>query len=156
MEGTMTRLAFVAPMLLIICSAAMAQTDGTGAGIILGEPTGFCIKHWMGSSSALDAAIAWSFEDDGALHIHADYLLHAFGVFEGDSERIGLYYGIGGRIRFGEEGKENVIGVRVPFGALYPFEGAPVDIFLELVPIMDMAPDTEFGLSGAIGVRYFF
>jgi hypothetical protein len=140
---------------LLLSSVAFAQTSGTGIGIIAGEPTGFSFKHWTGAKNAFDGGIAWSLDGDGALHLHADYLFHSFGVFS-DEERIALYYGGGGRIRFGEGDNDDVIGVRIPVGLLYAFTGAPIDLFLELVPMVDVAPDTDFGLAGAIGARYFF
>jgi hypothetical protein len=36
------------------------------------------------------------------------------------------------------------------------FADAPVDIFLELVPILDLAPETDFDLGGGIGARFWF
>jgi len=60
----------------------------------------------------------------------------------------------GGRIKFGED--DDFIGIRIPVGLAYLFEGAPVDVFLEVVPLLDVAPETEFTLNAAIGVRYFF
>jgi hypothetical protein len=49
-----------------------------------------------------------------------------------------------------------LIGVRVPIGLDYLFSDAPIDIFLEIVPILDLAPATEFDLGGGIGIRYWF
>ncbi len=31
-----------------------------------------------------------------------------------------------------------------------------LDIFAEIGPVVHLAPDTGFALTGAIGVRYFF
>jgi hypothetical protein len=33
---------------------------------------------------------------------------------------------------------------------------APVEIFLEIVPGLDLIPGTDFDLDGAIGARYYF
>src|SRR5262245_41316938 len=55
-----------------------AAHDGAGLGIIVGEPTGVSAKIWVGGNTALDAAAAWSFADEGALHLHGDFLAHAF------------------------------------------------------------------------------
>jgi hypothetical protein len=38
----------------------------------------------------------------------------------------------------------------------YIFQSAPVDIFFEVVPILDLVPDTEFDLNAALGARFFF
>ena len=65
-----------------------------------------------------------------------------------------FYYGIGGRIRFDEE--DSRIGARIPLGLDYLFEGSRFDLFLELVPILDLAPETELNLNAGLGARYFF
>jgi len=31
-----------------------------------------------------------------------------------------------------------------------------VDIFFEIVPLLDLVPETDFGPNSAIGVRYYF
>jgi hypothetical protein len=36
------------------------------------------------------------------------------------------------------------------------FSNAPVDIFVELVPILNLAPSTDFDFNGGIGARYWF
>ena len=48
------------------------------------------------------------------------------------------------------------LGVRVPLGLAYIFSDEPIDIFLEIVPILDLLPQTDFTISAAIGGRYFF
>jgi hypothetical protein len=37
----------------------LAQADGFGVGIILGEPTGLSGKYWLTEKTAVDAAVAW-------------------------------------------------------------------------------------------------
>lgn len=132
---------------------ATAQESGFGLGIILGEPTGISFKNWIGSRTAIDGGVAWSFYNDNSLHLHADYLVHNFDIFKVKKGKLTLYYGIGGRVK---TDKKSRVGVRIPVGINYVFEKAPLDIFLELAPLLDLAPGTEFGLSGGIGIRYYF
>ncbi len=68
-------------IIFIVISAIglFAQNSGLGVGMILGEPTGLSAKMWTGKMTAFDAAAAWSFGDEGALHLHADMLFHNFG-----------------------------------------------------------------------------
>ena len=66
-----------------------------------------------------------------------------------------LYFGVGGRIKFRDD-KDDDIGIRVPIGLAYMFANDPFDIFLEVVPILDLSPDTYFGFNAAIGGRWFF
>ena len=63
------------------------------------------------------------------------------------------HFGLGGRVKFE---KENRLGVRFPVGFAYEFEKTPLDIFVEIVPVFDIIPDTEFNMNGGIGIRYFF
>jgi hypothetical protein len=65
-----------------------------------------------------------------------------------------LYFGIGGRIIF--QSNDTNLGIRVPVGLDYLFSSAPVDIFLEVVPILDLTPSTDLDFGGGIGVRYWF
>lgn len=140
-------------ILVMFYSSVLAQESGFGLGVILGEPTGLSLKQWVGSNAAVDGAVAWSFGHKDALHLHADYLVHNFWLLETEEDTSPLYYGIGGRIKFEEDSK---IGVRFPLGMNYLFTDAPLDIFLEIVPLLNLAPSTDFDLNGAIGVRYFF
>jgi len=140
-------------IVFVSASFIQAQNKGFGLGMIVGEPTGVSFKYWTGSNSAFDGALAWSFVDGGALHIHADYILHSFNLFPVPSGSLPLYYGIGARIKFLDDAG---IGVRVPVGLAYLFSSTPIDIFFEIVPILDLTPKTDFKINAAIGGRYFF
>jgi hypothetical protein len=138
---------------IIFITQIYSQDRGTGVGIIIGEPTGFSFKHWTSSTTAFDAAIAWSFINEGAFHIHADYLLHSFRLIDVPEGKLPFYYGIGGRLKTSDKTR---LGVRVPLGLAYLFQTAPVDIFLEVVPILDFIPKTDFRINAALGARYYF
>jgi hypothetical protein len=140
-------------LLLVLTSPALAQRSGTGLGLILGEPTGISFKTWTGSVSAIDAALAWSFEGEDSFHFHIDWMRHDFGVVGVDKGSLPFYYGIGGRLKAEDDSR---LGARGVFGFAYLFESAPFDIFLEVVPILDLVPDTDFVLNAAIGTRFFF
>ena len=130
-----------------------AQSKGIGLGLIIGEPTGISFKYWTGSTTAFDAALAWSFIDEGAFHIHGDYIFHNMRLISVPVGTLPFYYGIGARIKTANDTK---LGVRVPLGLAYLFSNAPVDIFIEVVPILDLMPKTDFSINAAIGARYFF
>jgi hypothetical protein len=134
-------------------STVRAQNKGFGLGIILGEPTGISGKLWTGYKTAIDGAVAWSFEKESSMHLHGDFLHHSFNRARVDEGKLLLYYGIGGRVKFEDDSK---VGVRIPLGIDCLFAHSPLDFFLEIVPILDLAPKTDFSLNGAIGIRYFF
>lgn len=146
-------------LLLILLSGIRtnAQDHGTGLGIILGEPTGISFKQWLTKTTAVDAGFAWSFaKGEDAFHIHVDYLVHHFDWIQSTDElasRLNFYLGVGGRAKFETDSR---IGARGVIGLVYFFKGVPLDAFLEVAPILDLAPDTDFSLNGGIGVRYFF
>lgn len=137
----------------MLCSSALAQESGFGLGVIVGEPTGLSFKYWVERTIAVDGAVAWSLGEDDALHLHVDYLAHNFKLFQIEEGKFPIYYGLGCRIKSGDDDK---LGARIPLGMNYLFENTPLDIFLEIVPVLDLAPSTELNMNGAIGVRYFF
>jgi hypothetical protein len=140
---------------LLLASSAMAQSRGFGLGIIAGEPTGLSGKIWTGPKTGIDFAAAWSVEKSQSFNFHADYLIHDFGVFKVDKGKMALYYGIGGRLVDTDQG-DSFIGVRVPIGINYLFATSPLDLFLEMAPVLDLAPDTDLDFDGGLGIRFWF
>ncbi len=149
----MRRLVLIPALMFAATSLSFSQDKGFGLGIILGEPTGLSAKYWLTKKNAIDGGIAWSFKGSGFLHVHGDYLWHFPNVFK-SSERFVLYTGPG--IRFGGGKRGGVFGIRVAGGIEYWPKGAPVDIFVEIAPIVDLAPSTRASFNAGIGVRYFF
>jgi len=137
-------------------SFAQAQNGDKdlGIGFMVGEPTGLSLKSWTGGGNAFDIGLAWSLGRYDAINIHADYLWHNYEVFsEADAGTLPLYYGIGGRVVFAEN--DAVIGARVPVGINYLFDDAPIGLFLEVAPIFNIAPSTDFDVDGGVGVRFY-
>ncbi len=143
-------------VLTSVAHGETAQKGRFGLGVIAGEPTGPCFKLWTSQRTAIDGAVAWSFAKNARIHLHADYLVHVFDLIDVETGRLPLYYGIGGRIRFADGDRDDNIGVRIPVGLAYLVENVPLDIFFEIVPILDLTPDTDLDFNAALGVRYFF
>jgi len=142
---------------------AQQSENKVGLGLMVGEPTGISFKAWTSDDTAIDAGLAWSVGRYDAVNIHADYLWHDFSVFGDEIERgqLPVYYGIGGRIVFADDypdpGDENVVlGARVPVGINYLLEENPIGFFLEVAPIVNIIPETDFDVDAALGVRYYF
>jgi hypothetical protein len=136
-----------------VIGAGNAQERGVGVGVILGEPTGLSAKFWTGSGSAIDLGLAYSFRSKGHFHIHMDYLLH-FPYTIQSTERVPLYAGLGGRLAAGSG--RGVFGLRLVGGIAYWPRSTPLEFFLELAPIVDLAPATELSANGGIGARFYF
>lgn len=142
---------------------AQKSENKVGLGLMVGEPTGLSFKAWTSETTAFDAGLAWSLGRYDAVNIHADYLWHNFNLFGDDIEKgqLPIYYGIGGRIIFADDypdpGDENaILGARIPVGVNYLFDDSPVGLFLEVAPIVNIVPETDFDLDGSLGVRFYF
>lgn len=114
------------------------------------------MKYWFNDTMAIDGALGSSFRDDTALYLHSDVLWHDFNLIPASSGRLPLYFGVGALARFRHGDHDNQVGVRVPLGVSYMFDNAPVDIFAEIAPVLDIAPSVRGEITGGIGIRYWF
>ncbi|MFH1699141.1 MAG: hypothetical protein ABIE07_01025 [Candidatus Zixiibacteriota bacterium] len=143
-------------LIFLISSGTAISKDGDfGLGIIMGEPTGPSFKLWTGEKTAFTAA-AWSLDKQNSFHLHLDYLVHNFTAIKVQKGELPVYFGIGGRIKFTEGPADDIVGIRIPVGLEYLPANTPLGIFFELVPVLDLNPETEVDIEGAIGIRYFF
>ncbi len=102
--------------------------------------------------TAFAGAIAWSFFDQSAFHLHLDYLRHWFDFFRVDDGELYLYYGLGARLKVFRN--DSRLGVRFPAGLDYLIPETELDVFLEVVPILDLYPSVKPTLNVSIGIRY--
>lgn len=127
-----------------------------GVGVIVGEPTGASVKYWLNDTLAVDGAAGWSFHDHSDFMIQGDLLWHDFELLPVSRGRLPVYVGAGGQTRFRNDHYGNQVGLRVPVGVSYMFDNAPVDIFAEVAPVLDVAPSLRGEITGGIGIRYWF
>ncbi|MEZ5360184.1 MAG: hypothetical protein R3F48_15310 [Candidatus Zixiibacteriota bacterium] len=144
----------IVALAVITAFGSNALAKGFGLGVIIGEPTGPSFKAWTGANTAIDGAAAWSLDDNNSFHLHLDYLMHA-NVLKIEKGKMPLYYGIGGRMEFVEHGDDDIIGVRIPVGLEYLPHKTPLGIFLEIVPVLNLIPETDMDMEGAIGIRLY-
>jgi hypothetical protein len=172
--------------LLVVASVVFATTSGPraharpqaystdksfGLGIMLGAPSGLSGKYYLGrSSAALDFAVGsyYEFYYHHGTELHADVLWHPVVLANTSGFALPFYLGVGGRVlehddyydgnRYYEH--DTHIGVRVPFGLAFDFKQAPLDLFVELVPVVDLTGAHHYGhdfdITGALGLRYYF
>jgi hypothetical protein len=142
--------------LVALAGASEAKPRGdVGLGIIVGEPTGIDLKVFLGGVNAIEGAAAWSLSGDNEFHIQLDYLYHFYEWIEVKKGSLPVFMGIGGRIAL-RENQDDLVGIRIPFGLAYEFADGIFDVFGEIVPVLNLAPDTDFDLEGAIGGRFWF
>lgn len=158
-------LGLVLGILIILSKPIAAQDKGFGLGIIVGEPTGLSAKLWTSNVNAFDFGLGLSvggdrisfkgnYNNGSRVHFHMDYLWHSFNAIS-SSEKFPLYYGLGGRFNSGG-GYDGSFGVRGVFGIAWFPRATPIDIFFELVPVLQITPSLGFGIDAGLGIRYFF
>jgi len=152
----MSRIFLLLIALGLFLPASSHAQQGLGVGVFFGEPSGISTKTWLSHTTAFDAAAAWSVEGAGSFHVHGDYLLHNFNVFPVGRGALPLYYGVGARILNRTDTNTLNVGVRLPVGIEYLFQRAPFDLFLEVVPVLDLTPESTVDVNASIGTRYFF
>lgn len=131
---------------------AWAQDEGFGLGILIGEPTGISAKVWTSEYTALDAAMAWSFAEQGFLRLHSDLLFHRY-LIDVEQGELPVYFGLGAKLVFASELE---LGIRFPLGIAYQFDSYPFEAFLEVVPVFNLIPKTQLDMDAGIGFRYYF
>ncbi|MFC1585769.1 hypothetical protein ACFL5V_09500 [Fibrobacterota bacterium] len=144
------RLAVLAAVLLL--GRAAAGDGKLGLGIILGHPTGISGKYWLSQTTAVDAALAYSLMGRGHIYLHADHLWHFSEIIDIE-QNILAYIGIGPSVKVGDH--DGLLRARVPLG-IELLLGGTGDIFVELVPVLELIPATDVDFDAGIGARFFF
>ncbi len=159
----------VAPLVLFLAAAAASAAPAPKKaanvihpglfelGVYLGQPSGLSAKYWINGKNSIDGVAAWGFGGVGSgyLAVAADYLFNFTDVVKIENETFPLYVGAGAIMNI-DMGGGISLGARVPLGALYLFRGVPLEISLEIVPVLYLFPATSFTGMGGIGVRYCF
>jgi hypothetical protein len=145
-----------------------------GLGLEMGAPTGLNGKYFLSDTGALDFGIGWIYRyyyyGDG-LHAYLNYLWHPVSLASTSALELPLTIGIGGRLwdfdycRGTICGRGTAVGVRVPIGLSLDFNRAPLDIFFQLVPVVDFISNDYYrrfgershvGVDASFGIRYWF
>jgi len=142
-----------------------AQNGPFGLGIIVGEPTGVSAKLWISKTTAIDLGLGWGISDFfsdlrnngiNSIHIHADYLIHAYNLIS-DNGQYPFYFGIGGGIDL-NGGNASLYTLRFVCGVSWMPSEVPFDFFAEIamVPTFKFSSEAEFVLETGLGIRYYF
>ena len=140
---------------LFITNINFAQQKDFGLGVVLGEPTGISAKFWLTPGTALDFGLGYSFTSSNSLFdFYVDYVFHNSDMIHSE-ENFVVYYGPGARLKI-KESTDSRLGIRGVIGILWIPHNTNFDVFVEVAPILDIIPATEFDFAGGIGGRYFF
>ena len=138
---------------LLVTALGRAQNRGFGLGVMIGEPTGINGKYWLSEREAVDGGLAWSFRSPGYFHMHFDYLFKIPNGINAPPE-FSWYAGAGARMA--ARPRRGLLGIRFVGGMLYGLRDAPIDLFFEFAPIVDLVPATEMSANAGFGARYYF
>ena len=130
-----------------------AQNAGDlGAGIALGSQTGPTAKYWLKGNQAIDAGLGFN----NNLTLYGDYLWHSWRVFPQPAEgKIPAYLGVGAQLG-GSSRHDNNAGIRGVAGVAYWLPRNPLEIFLEIVPVIHFSDNGGTDIDANIGLRYYF
>ncbi|MDA0337418.1 MAG: hypothetical protein O2782_19825 [bacterium] len=154
----MKRFAILLSLLLPV--AAMPQQSGLGVGPFVGSAIGMSAKGWANNQYAVAAGLGVSVEHDNSMQLHADYLIHSsqapqklafFRNLGGDGLFL-AYYGAGGQLKLFDT---NRLGVRATVGLTYAAGNTPWDAYIEVVPVLDVIPDSDWAVTAYVGWRWF-
>ena len=152
---------------LLWTAPAAAQSEGIGIGASIGvsngdrigfNPVGLAAKGWISDRQALAGMTSFFIGSDNIPSywvLQGDYLFHNFNELEVDEGYLALYVGAGVQFTIIED-TDTQFALRGPIGADYMLGSAPVDIFVEVAPTLNVTDPTSLRFDGAIGFRFFF
>lgn len=157
------RVLFLGLVLLVTTPAVLKAQGRFGFGFIVGDPTGFSWNYKMGQN-ALDGGVGFSPFDRFRVHVDYLWVAHPF-----NEQHLSLTYGVGGAVGFGRteylvsddryvyfsRDVATGVGIRGPVGLHYMIPRSPVELTLELAPILILAPDSGFGFDGGLAIRFY-
>jgi hypothetical protein len=172
--SVVVRLSLLIALVVGLAMPAMAQGPmgkSFGVGFSVGDPTAISFRIWTSRANSWDAAIGASYL--GNPHIHGDYLWHFNDAF--NSRIVSLYAGVGAALGFGDrrdgwvliryrKGKdywyysdrdELVVAAKGTFGLNIIPRNTPLDIFLEVNPIIGISPGFGFDIMPSLGIRFY-
>jgi len=141
--------------LFMATNALAFERNNFGLGVIIGDHSGLSAKYMVDNINGIDFAAGWTTSGLNEFYFASDYLYHIYDVVKISKIVSPLYFGAGARY-ISREKKENKFGIRVPLGIEFLFLNNRLGAFGELVPLLDLKPDTDLDLEFGIGIRFFF
>jgi len=141
------------------------KTRNFGLGIEVGSPTALTGKYWYDPGHAVDMGLGYWFGN--YIEIFGDYLWHWPRAFSGTRDpgpEFVPYIGVGGEFHVANgappvtDNNHPTVGIyaRIPFGMEWLPPRAPVGIFLEIVPAIQIIPGIYVAFGADIGARFYF
>lgn len=152
----MMKIKSILTVLLVLIFASSYAASSFGGGIYAGNPTGLKFKANLNSNNSLSSLIAWDIPGN-MVYASLDYAYNFYYSIKDDEGKavlpIFLYTGPGIRIK---ANNNTNVGIKFTGGAGLKFSDIPVEVFLEVSPILDIVPATALDLNAGIGFIFYF
>ena len=143
-------------LLAVLLGAAVparaAEIPKFGAGVVLGVPFGVTAKYWLDPQYAVQSHLGVS---DGDFTMNADFLKNFDKILPRKlpGYRMPVYAGLG--LKFKTE-HEPFVGIRFVGGVSMFHSTKPIEFFMEVAPVLRVAPNEGATFDGAVGIRRYF
>lgn len=143
---------FLLAALLGAAVPAAAEGEKLGAGVVLGVPFGVTAKYWLDPVYAVQSHLGVS---DGDFTMNADFLKNFDKILprKAPGYRMPVYAGLGLKIK---SERETFAGIRFVGGVSMFHSKKPIEFFMEVAPVLRLAPSEGGTFDGAVGVRRYF
>lgn len=151
---------WIVVLLILVPVMTFAQNRTYGLGIVLGTPTGLSGTIHLSEKALIAVHAGWSFHENRRFHTTCTYQFmfpYAIRNEQGVAKKnVVPYLGVGGRLLVRERNDDTNVHLGVRFGGGIEYYVEQFGFFLELFPVVDIAPETEMDWEGGLGVRFYF
>ena len=145
-----TLLIIVLVMVLMTPLFAMQKSNGVGAGVTVGYPTGLTVRYGMDDFRVL-GNLTWDYGSGFYLDAGALY-----DITEVEVADLPIYINGGVQIGLGVASSSFVFSVNGVIGASYYLEDYPVEVFVNLAPGVAILPSIGGSFKGGVGALWYF
>lgn len=164
MKRILVCIAVLGASLLCLAQEVHAQPGRFGFGGIVGDPTGFWWNYRFAEGNSLNGALGFS--PIRRTRLHVDYLWRSRPFRE---RNLSLTYGVGVAMGFGRDEYivvargnrvttryyDTNVGIRGPVGLNYLIPNSPVELGIEIAPILFVSAASDVGIDGGFGIRVY-
>lgn len=147
--------------------------SGIGIGLQVGTPTAITLKFGAQNNANIVLGVGAGIGYRGTffgLQLHGDYLFTVATLVNNPDINLSAYigpglwialfnansYGFGFGYYYGGNYALFGFGARLPLGLNLRFSAAPIEVYLELDPMLLVFPGIDFNIGASLGFRWFF
>lgn len=156
---------FVFLVVSLTLAPSFAQAQGVesrrfGVGVNLGEPMGANARYFFYDFLAADVTVGYGFGEEGLIfQPSALFYFRDIADYDGDGFSLVPYLGLGIKtgvdLAGGNDG-EGIFALRFPIGVAWVIKEGRLELNAEFGPGVEFSPETEFDVTGGVGIRYYF